>query len=51
MQTKEQMLKEYNVLGFAMGQCIVQRKSDGVKGTLDFAPWGGVRYYYNFQEA
>jgi hypothetical protein len=45
--TTEQMRAEYEVLGFAMGYCIVRRKADGVKGTLDFdhAP----RVYYNFQ--
>lgn len=44
--TTDEMLAEYEVLGFALGFCIVQRKSDGVKGTLDFdhAP----RRYYNF---
>ena len=53
--TKEQMLEQYEVLGFAYGYCIVKRKSDGVEGTLDFytddttAYW--VRYYHNFQEA
>ena len=40
------MLAEYEVLGFALGICVVRRKSDGVRGTLDFdhAP----RRYYNF---
>ncbi len=53
--TKEQMLEQYEVLGFAYGWCIVKRKSDGVEGTLDFHTddttpvW--TRYYYNFQEA
>lgn len=44
--TTDEMLAEYEVLGFALGFCIVQRKSDGVKGTLDFdhAP----RRYFNF---
>lgn len=44
--TTDEMLAEYEVLGFALGFCIVQRKSDGVKGTLDFdhAP----RRYHNF---
>ena len=51
MITKDQMLDEYNVLGFALGMCVVERKADGVRGTLDFTPVDGVRYYYNFQEA
>jgi hypothetical protein len=49
--TKDQMLSEYTVLGFAMYLCVVERKSDGVRGTLDFSDVAGVRYYYNFQEA
>ena len=49
--TKDQMLSEYTVLGFAMYLCVVERKSDGVRGTLDFTDVAGVRFYYNFQEA
>ena len=49
--TKDQMLSEYTVLGFAMYLCVVERKSYGVRGTLDFTDVAGVRYYYNFQEA
>lgn len=44
--TTDEMLAEYEVLGFALGFCIVQRKSDGVKGTLDFDHM--PRRYYNF---
>ena len=51
MLTKDQMLDEYSVLGFALGMCIVERKADGVRGTLDFTDVDGVRFYYNFQEA
>lgn len=35
--TKDEMLAAYDVLGFAYGICVVRRKSDGVRGTLDFA--------------
>jgi|LakMenE01Jun11ns_1017448.scaffolds.fasta_scaffold9559130_1 hypothetical protein len=49
--TKDQMLSEYTVLGFAMYLCVVERKSDGVRGTLDFSDVAGVRYYYDFKEA
>ena len=35
--TKDEMLEKYNVLGFAYYMCVVERKSDGVRGTLDFA--------------
>lgn len=47
--TTEEMLAEYEVLGFALGICVVRRRSDGVKGSLlfDHAP----RFYYGFQEA
>lgn len=48
--TKDQMLQNYTVLGFAHYLCVVERKSDGVRGTLDFTDVDGVRFYYNFQE-
>jgi hypothetical protein len=62
MLTKDQMLEQYEVLGFALGFCIVERKSDNVRGTLEFGdfasldtydsddPVGRTRYYYNFVE-
>jgi hypothetical protein len=49
--TKDQMLENYNVLGFSHYLCVVERKSDGVRGTLDFSDVNGVRFYYGFQEA
>ena len=49
--TKDQMLEHYTVLGFAMYLCVVERKSDGVRGTLDFTDVAGVRFYYYFKEA
>jgi hypothetical protein len=49
--TKDQMLQNYTVLGFAMYLCVVERKSDGMRGTLDFTDVNGVRFYYDFQEA
>ena len=48
--TKDQMLSEYTVLGFAMYMCVVERKSDGVRGTFDFADVDGTRLYYDFKE-
>jgi hypothetical protein len=63
MLTKDQMLEQYEVLGFAWYRCVVRRKSDGVNGTLEFGdyciihpddssdPIGYTRYYYNFVEA
>ena len=48
---KDEMLDKYKVLGFAEGWAIVERKEDGVRGSLDFNEHDGIRYYYNFQEA
>jgi hypothetical protein len=48
--TKEEMMAEYDVLGFGFGYCVVQRKSDGVKGTLEFSGMS-PRLYYGFVEA
>ena len=53
MLDKDAMLAMYDVIGFGYGYCLVKRKSDGQKGTLEFAPdpFTNIRYYYNFQEA
>ena len=44
--TTQEMLDLFEVSSFAYGFCFVTRKSDGVKGMLEFdhAP----RFYYNF---
>ena len=44
-----ELQEDFEVRGFALGLCVVRRKSDGVLGTVcfDHAP----RRYYNFQEA
>ena len=49
----EEMLAAYEVTGFAYGYCVVRRKSDGVRGTLDFNHGSPTepRIYTNFQEA
>jgi hypothetical protein len=47
--TTEEMLRDYEVRGFALGICVVKRREDGVLGTLDFDHY--PRFYYNFQEA
>ena len=43
--TKE-LQEDFEVIGFGAGMCVVKRKEDGVKGSLDFdhAP----RVYYDF---
>lgn len=50
--TTDEMLSEYDVLGFAYGMCVVERKSDGVKGVLMFDDdYENGRNYHSFQEA
>lgn len=44
----EQMKEEFEALGFAAPFIIVQRKSDGVKGSLMFQH--SPRYYFEFKE-
>ena len=49
--TKDEMLAEYDVLGFAFGVCVVRRKADGVRGTLLFKKddrSAGERRYSDF---
>ena len=54
MLTKDQMLEQYDVDGFFYDICLVTRRSDGVRGTLQYSacdgPSGYARYYYNFVE-
>lgn len=47
MMTTEEMQEQYEVLGFALGFCIVKRKSDGVRGTLDMLHH--PRVYFDFE--
>ena len=55
LMTKDQMLEEFHVIGFFYNLCVVDRKSDGIRGSLEFmdtdGPAGYTRYYYNFVEA
>lgn len=54
MLTKDQMLEQYDVEGFFYDLCLVTRKSDGVRGSLQYSMHengeGYIRYYYNFVE-
>lgn len=43
----EGLQREFTVEGFCYGVCIVRRKSDNVRGTLDFTHM--PRIYFNFQ--
>ena len=49
---KEEMLAEYEVIHFMAPFVVVQRKSDGVKGTLEFnhGTPDNPRTYTNFKE-
>jgi hypothetical protein len=44
--TTDEMQKDFEVLGFSFGYCVVARREDGQKGTLDFIH--SPRFYYNF---
>ncbi len=41
---------KYEFIGFGGGLVVVKRKSDGVKGSLNFTP-DYPRYYFDFMEA
>ena len=43
----EEMTKDFDALGFMAPYIIVCRKSDGVRGSLEFRH--SPRYYFNFQ--
>lgn len=50
---REELLKEFEVLGFSMGFCVVKNKTTGEKGSLTFNSFAlddglPVRLYHNF---
>lgn len=45
----DELQEDFKVIGFCGGFCAVERKSDGVKGSLDFDH--RPRRYFNFIEA
>lgn len=47
--TTEELQQEFTVEGFALCMVVVTRKSDGVRGSLDFTH--APRLYYDFMEA
>ena len=47
--TTEEMQRDFEPIGFAMGYIVVRRRSDGVKGSLHFTH--SPRVYFDFQEA
>jgi hypothetical protein len=46
--TTSEMQDKYSVIGFGGGLCVVTRKSDGKRGSLDFTHM--PRFYHSFQE-
>lgn len=47
--TTEELTRDYDVLGFSAPFVVVRRRSDGVKGSLEFTH--SPRVYFNFQPA
>jgi hypothetical protein len=45
--TTDELRAEYDVLGFLAPIVVVRRKSDGVKGSMEFTH--NPRFYFNFQ--
>jgi hypothetical protein len=43
----QQMSDEFQVVGFMAPLCVVRRKSDGAKGSLEFQH--NTRFYFSFQ--
>lgn len=48
--TTSELAEQFDVLGFGLGFCVVRRKSDGVKGSLDYSKMFGARLYFDFVE-
>ncbi len=46
--TTPEMQDKYDVIGFGGGYCVVTRKSDGKRGSLDFTH--SPRFYHSFSE-
>jgi hypothetical protein len=46
--TTNQLQNEFEVIGFLAPFVVVRRKSDGVKGSMEFTH--NPRFYFNFQE-
>ena len=44
----DELARDFEVLGFSMNICVVRRKFDGQKGSLDFTH--SPRLYFNFIE-
>jgi hypothetical protein len=44
------MSRDFEAEGFMAPYVVVRRRSDGVRGSLEFQTNIGARFYYNFQE-
>lgn len=49
VMTTSEMMEKYSVVGFCAPYVTVNRKSDGVLGTLEFTHM--PRFYYGFMES
>jgi hypothetical protein len=45
--TTDELADEFQVIGFMAPICVVRRKSDGVKGSVEFQH--NPRFYFSFQ--
>jgi hypothetical protein len=45
-----EMSRDFEAEGFMAPYVVVRRRSDGVRGSLEFQTNIGARFYYNFQE-
>ena len=46
--TTQELTRDFEVIGFSCGFCVVRRKEDGVRGSLSFDHM--PRIYYDFKE-
>jgi len=45
--TSQELAEEFQVIGFMAPLCVVRRRSDGVKGSVEFQH--SPRYFFSFQ--
>lgn len=46
--TTQELADQFQILGFLAPICVVKRRTDGVKGSVEFQHC--PRFYFNFQE-
>lgn len=47
--TTAELQRDFDIVGFGMGLCVVVRKRDGVRGSVEFTH--SPRVYFNFEAA